>query len=67
MHGKQATKEKLSRREFLNAGAAGLGVVALKGLPRQGFGQAPSVIKGTKLAILQGTFFIPPAQELCKQ
>ena len=37
------------------------------GLPRQGFGQAPAVIKGTKLAILQGTYFIPAAQELYKK
>jgi len=67
MHGKQATKGKLSRRKFLKAGAAGLGVFALAGLRRQGFGQAPSVIKGTKLAILQGTYFIPAAQELYKK
>jgi multiple sugar transport system substrate-binding protein len=60
-------KRKLSRREFLKAGAAGLGVAALSGLPRQGFGQAPAVIKGTKLAILQGTYFIPAAQELYKK
>ncbi len=66
MHGKQATKGKLSRREFLKAGAAGLGVVALGGIPRQVFG-APAVIKGTKLAILQGTYFIPAAQELYKK
>jgi len=66
MHGKQATKGKLSRREFLKAGAAGLGVAALGGFPRQVFG-APAVIKGTKLAILQGTYFIPAAQELYKK
>ena len=66
MHGKQATKGKLSRREFLKAGAAGLGVAALGGIPRQVFG-APAVIKGTKLAILQGTYFIPAAQELYKK
>ena len=66
MHGKQATKGKLNRREFLKVGAAGLGIVALGGLPRHVFG-APAVIKGTKLAILQGTYFIPAAQELYKK
>jgi len=64
MHGKRATIGKLSRREFLKAGAAGLGVAALGGLPRQGFGQAPAVVKGSKLSILQETYFIPAAQEL---
>ena len=64
---KQATKGKLSRRDFLKAGAAGLGVVALGGLPREGFGQAPAVIKGTKLSILQGTYYIPSAQKLYKK
>ncbi|HYB19608.1 MAG TPA: substrate-binding domain-containing protein [Thermodesulfobacteriota bacterium] len=67
MHGKQAIKGKLSRREFLKAGAASLGVAALGAFPRQGFGQAPAFVKGTKLAILQGTYFIPAAQELYKK
>jgi multiple sugar transport system substrate-binding protein len=66
-HSEHGTKAKLSRRDFLKAGAAGLGIAALGGLPRQGFGQAPAVVKGTKLAILQGTYFIPAAQELYKK
>jgi len=57
----------LSRREFLKAGAAALGLAALGGLPRRGFGQAPAVIKGTRLAILQGTYFIPAAQDLYRK
>ena len=32
-------KAKLSRREFLKAGAAGLGVAALGGLPQKVFGR----------------------------
>ena len=66
-HGKQATKGKLTRREFLKVGAAGLGVAALGGLARPGFGHAPVVIKGTRLAILQGTYFIPAAQDLYRK
>ncbi|RPI07420.1 MAG: twin-arginine translocation signal domain-containing protein, partial [Zetaproteobacteria bacterium] len=51
---------KLSRRDFLKVGAAGVGVAALGSMPNQVFGAAPAVIKGTKLTILQGTYFIAP-------
>jgi len=62
------TQRKLSRREFITTGAAGLGVAALGTLPRQVFGgQAPAVIKGTKLAFLQATYFIAPAQDLFRK
>jgi len=64
---KQKSKRKLSRREFIKTGAAGIGVAALGSLPNKVFGQAPAAIKGTKLAILQGTYFIAPAQDLYKQ
>ena len=57
---KKEAKGKLTRREFLKAGAAGLGIAAMGTFPRQVFG-APAVIKGTKLSILQGTYFIAPA------
>ena len=67
MRGKEGTKGGIIRREFLKAGAAGLGMAALGGLPRQVFGQAPAAIKGTRLSILQGTYFIPAAQELYKK
>ena len=67
MQGKKSATGKLSRRRFLKAGATGLGVVVLGGFPHQGFGKAPAFIKGTKLAILQGTYFIPAAQELYKK
>jgi multiple sugar transport system substrate-binding protein len=56
-------KGKLSRRDFLKAGTAGLGIAALGILP----GKAPAAIKGTKLSILQGTYFIPAGQELYKK
>ena len=59
--------KNLSRRKFLATGAAGLGVAALGSLPGRVFGQAPAAIKGTKLSILQGTYFIAPAQDLYKQ
>ena len=59
--------KKLSRRKFLATGAAGLGVAALGSLPGKVFGQAPAAIKGTKLTILQGTYFIAPAQDLYKR
>jgi hypothetical protein len=55
---KQKTRGILSRREFIKAGAAGLGVATLGTLPGKVFGAAPAVIKGTKLTILQGTYFI---------
>ncbi len=67
MHDQHGTKGKWSRRDFLKAGAVSLGVAALGGLPRQVFGQAPAVIKGTKFSILQGTYFIPAAQDLYKK
>lgn len=67
MENKSENKGKISRREFLKAGTAGLGIAALGTLPRQVFGKAPAVIKGTKLAILQGTYFIPAGQELYKK
>ncbi|RPJ43085.1 MAG: twin-arginine translocation signal domain-containing protein, partial [Deltaproteobacteria bacterium] len=59
-------KAKLSRRDFLKAGAAGLGVAALGGLPQKVFG-APAFKKGTKLSILQGSYFIAPSQDLYKR
>jgi multiple sugar transport system substrate-binding protein len=58
---------KLSRREFLKVGAAGVGVAALGSMPQRVFGGAPAVIKGTKLTILQGTYFIAPGQDLYKR
>ena len=61
------TRRKLSRREFIKTGAAGLGVAALGSLPQKAFGAAPAVIKGTKLTILQGTYFIAPGQDLYKK
>jgi len=60
-------KVKLSRRDFLKAGAAGLGVAALGGLPEKVFGQAPAFKKGTSLSILQGSYFIAPSQDLYKR
>ena len=66
MSGKKESKGKLSRRDFLKVGAAGLGAVALGNFPRQVFG-APAVIKGTKLSILQGSYFIAPGQDLYKK
>ena len=53
------TKGKWSRREFLKAGVAGLGGAALGGLPGR-YLEAPAVIKGTRLSILQGTYFFDP-------
>jgi multiple sugar transport system substrate-binding protein len=64
---KKKTKRQLSRREFIKAGVAGLGVAAAGGLSHPVLGQGPAVIKGTKLSILQGTYFIAPAQELYKK
>ncbi len=63
---KRQTRGKLSRREFLKAGVAGLGVAAVSGWTGKVFG-APAVIKGTKLTILQGTYFIAPGQDLYKK
>jgi multiple sugar transport system substrate-binding protein len=64
---KQETKGKLSRREFLKVGAAGVGVAALGSMPQQVFGGAPAIKKGTKLTVLQGTYFIAPGQDLYKK
>ena len=58
---------KVSRREFMKAGVAGLGGVALASLPGQGLGQSPAVIRGTRLTILQVSYFIAPAQALFKK
>jgi multiple sugar transport system substrate-binding protein len=63
---KKKRRGKVSRREFLKAGVAGLGMAALGGLTGKAFG-APAVIKGTSLTILQGTYFIAPGQELYKK
>jgi len=41
--------------------------VKLGGGAGHAFGQSPAVIKGTRLAILQGTYFIPAAQELYRK
>ncbi|HTU03368.1 MAG TPA: extracellular solute-binding protein, partial [Candidatus Sulfotelmatobacter sp.] len=55
----------VSRREVLKAG---LGVAALSALPSKAFaGQAPAFAKGTSLSILQGTYFVAPAQDLYKR
>ncbi len=62
---KKNAGKKLSRRQFLKATAAGLGVAAVGGLTGKTFG-APAVIKGTSLTILQGTYFIAPGQDLYK-
>jgi multiple sugar transport system substrate-binding protein len=61
------TRRKVSRREFIKTGAAGLGVATLGSLPQKVFGAAPAVIKGTKLSLLQATYFIAPAQDLFKK
>lgn len=58
---------RVSRRSVLKAGAASLGVAALGSLPSRVFGQAPAAIKGTKLTILQGTYFVAAGQNLYKQ
>jgi multiple sugar transport system substrate-binding protein len=55
--------QPVSRRTVLKAGAAaGLGLTSLGTL----YGQAPAQMKGTKLSILQGTYFIGPGQDLYK-
>ena len=64
--GKREAKGKWTRREFLKAGAAGLGLAAVGTAPGKVFG-APAKIKGTKLSILQGTYFIAPGQDLYKK
>jgi multiple sugar transport system substrate-binding protein len=56
--------QPVTRRTVLKAGAAaGLGLTSLGTL----YGQAPAQIKGTKLTILQGTYFIAPGQDLYKK
>jgi multiple sugar transport system substrate-binding protein len=57
----------ISRRRFLLTGTAGLGATALGALTRPAFAQAPSVLKGSRLSILQGTYFVPQAQDLYKR
>ena len=64
---KKKTRGILSRREFIKAGAAGLGVATLGTLPGKVFGAAPAAIKGTKLTVLQGSYFIAPGQDLYKK
>lgn len=58
-------KKGITRRRFLKA--VGVGVAAAGSLPGKVFGQAPAVLRGTSLAILQGTYFIAPGQTLYKQ
>jgi len=60
-------RAQLSRREFLKTGAAGLGMAALGTLKGTMVGAAPAVLKGTKLSILQGTYFIAPAQDFYRK
>ena len=65
---KTPTISRPTRRRFLKtAGLAGMGAAAIGGLPRQVLGQAPGLLKGARLAILQGTYFIAPAQDLYKR
>ena len=68
-HPKRGKKRvTLSRRELLKAGAVGLGVAAMGGLPEILFAaKAPAFKKGTKLSILQGSYFIAPGQDLYKK
>ncbi len=61
--GKKENKAKLTRREFIKAGTAGLGVAALGMSPVT----APAYNKGTTLSLLFSTFFIAPAQVLMKK
>jgi len=58
-------KKGITRRRFLKA--VGVGVAAAGSLPGKVFGQAPAVLRGTRLAILQGTYFVAPAQDLYKR
>ena len=69
-----AMNPAMTRREFIKVtGAAGLGVAAAMVVPGRAFGSpqaekgAAATIKGTKLSILQGTYFIAPGQELYKK
>ena len=62
------TNRRMSRRRFLKtAGLTGLGAASVGLLPRPVRAQAPAVARGAKLAILQGTYFIAPAQDLYKR
>ena len=63
---KKEAKGTLTRRDFLKAGAAGLGIAAMGTIPGQVFG-APAIKKGTKFSILQGSYFIAPGQDLYKK
>jgi len=58
-------KKGITRRRFLKT--VGVGVAAAGSLPGKVFGQAPAVLRGTRLAILQGTYFVAPAQDLYKR
>lgn len=57
--------ETVNRRGFLQTVALGAGAASL--LPRTAWGQPPARIKGTKLSVLQATYFIAPAQDLFKK
>ena len=62
------TQGQVSRRRLLKGGLAGLAAAALGNWPqRLGAAQAPAVLRGSALSILQGTYFIPAAQDLYKQ
>jgi multiple sugar transport system substrate-binding protein len=58
-------KKGITRRRFLET--VGVGVAAAGSLPGKVFGQAPAVLRGTSLAILQGTYFIAPGQDLYRR
>jgi multiple sugar transport system substrate-binding protein len=58
-------KKGITRRRFLKT--VGVGVAAAGSLPSKVFGQAPAAIRGTSLAILQGTYFIAPGQDLYRR
>jgi len=60
-------KRSVSRRTVLKAAGMGFGAAATGTLSRTALAQAPAVLKGTKLSILQGTYFIAPAQDLYKR
>ncbi len=64
----QGPRTGMTRRQLLKtAGLAGLGVATSSVSPRTSFGQAPAAIRGTKLTILQGTYFLAAAQDLYKR
>ena len=61
-------KTRMSRRQFLKSAGLGVGAAVLGSAPGTVFGgQAPAIKKGSKLTILQGTYFIAPGQDLYKQ